>query len=85
MHITGCSTARGRASDLSIVTSDFFITLKSADRPLTPSRGDLPNGAAGHPGTVLCGNALDDWAEVSRLSRHSLVRRRKVIVVALGQ
>ena len=48
-------------------------------------RGDLPNGAAGHPGSVLCGNVRDDWAEVSRLSRHSLVRRRKVIVVALVQ
>ena len=29
-------------------------------------RGDLPNGAVGHPGSVLCGSAQDDWAEVSR-------------------
>ena len=36
-------------------------------------------------GSVLCGNAQDDWAKVSRLSRHSLVRRRKVIVVATMQ
>ena len=29
-------------------------------------RGDLSNGAARFPGSVLCGNAWDDWAEVSR-------------------
>ena len=29
-------------------------------------RGDLSNGAAGFPGSVLCDNAQDDWAEVSR-------------------
>ena len=29
-------------------------------------RGDLPNGAVGDAGSVLCGNAWDDWVEVSR-------------------
>ena len=70
--------------------SSLISATKPASKPVLAKvyaliLGDLLNGAVGNTDSVLCGNVWDDWAEVSRLSRHSLVRRRKVIVVATVQ
>ena len=51
--------------------SSLIFATKPALKPVLATvhaliRGYLPNGAAGDVGSVLCGNAWDDWAEVSR-------------------